>query len=90
MSITAYQLEAVGHDRSGRDFGYVNIMYRYGDKKYCPYFVFKGTSEYLGVCFFDSVDYGFLTDGAEFLIYDGVNAVGCGHVIRRTIPRRIK
>ena len=31
MSITAYQVEAVGHDRTGRDFGYVNIMYRYGD-----------------------------------------------------------
>ena len=30
MSITAYQVEAVGHDRTGRDFGYVNIMYRYG------------------------------------------------------------
>ena len=26
MSITAYQVEAVGHDRTGRDFGYVNIM----------------------------------------------------------------
>ena len=24
MSITAYQVEAVGHDRTGRDFGYVN------------------------------------------------------------------
>ena len=36
MSITAYQVEAVGHDRTGRDFGYVNIMYRYGDKKSCP------------------------------------------------------
>ena len=31
MSITAYQVEAVGHDRTGRDFGYVNIMYRYSD-----------------------------------------------------------
>ena len=34
MSITAYKVEAVGHDRTGRDFGYVNIMYRYrGDSK---------------------------------------------------------
>ena len=36
MSITAYQVEAVGHDRSGNDFGYVNIMYRYGNKQPCP------------------------------------------------------
>ena len=36
MSITAYKVEAVGHDRTGRDFGYVNIMYRYGNKKSCP------------------------------------------------------
>ena len=36
MSITAYQVEAVGHDRTGRDFGYVNIMYRYGGKQSCP------------------------------------------------------
>lgn len=32
MSITAYQVEAVGHDRSGNDFSYVNIMYRYGNR----------------------------------------------------------
>ena len=36
MSITAYKVEAVGHDRTGRDFGYVNIMYRYGGKQSCP------------------------------------------------------
>ena len=36
MSITAYKVEAVGHDRTGKDFGYVNIMYRYGNKKSCP------------------------------------------------------
>ena len=36
MSITAYQVEAVGHDRTGRDFGYVNIMNRYGNKQSCP------------------------------------------------------
>ena len=32
MSITAYKVEAVGHDRTGTDYGYVNIMYRYGNK----------------------------------------------------------
>ena len=36
MSITAYKVEAVGYDRTGRDFGYVNIMYRYGGKQSCP------------------------------------------------------
>lgn len=36
MSITAYKVEAVGYDRTGRDFGYVNIMYRYGAKQSCP------------------------------------------------------
>ena len=35
MSITAYKIEAVGHDRIGEDYGYVNIMYRYGNKKSC-------------------------------------------------------
>ena len=36
MSITAYKIEAVGHDRTGKNFGYVNIMYRYGNKQSCP------------------------------------------------------
>lgn len=36
MSITAYQVEAVGHDRTGRANGYVNIMYRYGGKQPPP------------------------------------------------------
>ena len=36
MSITAYKIEAVGHDRTGEDYGYVNIMYRYGNKQPCP------------------------------------------------------
>ena len=35
MSITAYKVEAVGHD-DRRDYGYVNIMYRYGNKQSCP------------------------------------------------------
>ena len=29
-------IEAVGHDRTGKDFGYVNILYRYGNKQSCP------------------------------------------------------
>ena len=26
MSITAYKIESVGHDRTGKDYGYVNKM----------------------------------------------------------------
>lgn len=36
MSINAYKVEAIGHDRTGKDFGYVNIMYRYGNNQPCP------------------------------------------------------
>ena len=32
----AYKIEAVGHDRTGKNFGYVNIMYRYGNKQSFP------------------------------------------------------
>ena len=28
MSMTAYEVQAHGHDRNGDDYGYVNIMYR--------------------------------------------------------------
>ena len=30
MSMTAYEVQADGHDRNGDDYGYVNIIYRYG------------------------------------------------------------
>ena len=78
--------------------------------KYCPHFVVKGTSDYLGVCFLDgtecafdelalgnaqplypdTVDYGPLADGAEFLIYEGATAVGRGRVLGRTVPYQVK
>ncbi len=78
--------------------------------KYCPHFVVKGTSDYLGVCFLDgtecafdepalgnaqplypdTVDYGPLADGTEFLIYEGANAVGRGRVLGRTVPHKVK
>ena len=38
----------------------------------------------------DTVDYGPLADGAEFLIYEGANAVGRGRVLGRTIPHPVK
>ncbi|MGY6263592.1 hypothetical protein ACW73Q_06840 [Faecalibacterium duncaniae] len=78
--------------------------------KYCPHFVVKGTTEYLGVCFLDgtectfdepalgnaqplypdAVDYGPLENNAEFLIYEGANAVGKGRVLGRTVPYKVK
>ncbi|MEI3363207.1 MAG: hypothetical protein V8R75_12065 [Oscillospiraceae bacterium] len=36
MSMTAYEVQTHGHDRNGDDYGYVNIMYRYGGKMPCP------------------------------------------------------
>ena len=36
MSVSGYMVEAHGHDRKSDDYGYVNIMYRYGNKKPCP------------------------------------------------------
>lgn len=38
----------------------------------------------------DTVDYGPLADGAEFLIYEGANAVGRGRVLGRTIPHKVR
>ena len=38
----------------------------------------------------DTMDYGPLADGAEFLIYEGANAVGSGRVLGRTIPYKVK
>lgn len=38
----------------------------------------------------DTVDYGPLADSAEFLIYEGANAVGRGRVLGRTIPHPVK
>ena len=38
----------------------------------------------------DTVDYAPLENNAEFLIYEGANAVGKGRVLGRTIPYRVK
>ena len=38
----------------------------------------------------DTVDYGLLEDHAEFLIYEGANAVGKGRVLSRTVPYKVK
>lgn len=38
----------------------------------------------------DTVDYSALTDGAEFLIFEGDVLVGEGRVLGRTVPGRVK
>lgn len=38
----------------------------------------------------DTVDYGPLEDHAEFLIYEGANAVGKGRVLSRTVPYKVQ
>lgn len=35
-------------------------------------------------------DFGLLEDHAEFLIYEGANAVGKGRVLSRTVPYKLK
>ena len=38
----------------------------------------------------DTIDYALLENNAEFLIYEGANAVGKGRVLGRTIPYQVK
>ena len=38
----------------------------------------------------DTMDYSSLKNNAEFLIYEGANAVGKGRVLSRTIPYKVK
>ena len=38
----------------------------------------------------DTIDYAPLENNAEFLIYEGANAVGKGRVLGRTIPYKVK
>ena len=37
-----------------------------------------------------TVDYGPMENNAEFLIYEGANAVGKGRVLGRTVPYQVK
>ena len=38
----------------------------------------------------DTIDYAPLENNAEFLIYEGANAVGKGRVLGRTVPYQVK
>ena len=89
MSITAYQVEAVGHDRTGRDFGYVNIMYRYGDKKSCPR---PDQCEKLEVMWADESVYGPPAPGSkvgDFIQTWLVGSWNCGVFTHREIAQRL-
>lgn len=54
----------------------------------CPYIAERlksGAIEYP-----DTIDYAPLENNAEFLIYEGANAVGKGRVLGRTVPYQVK
>ena len=89
MSITAYQVEAVGHDRTGRDFGYVNIMYRYGNKKSCPR---PDQCEKMEVMWADESVYGPPAPGSkvgDFIQTWLMGSWNCGVFTHREIAQRL-
>ena len=89
MSITAYQVEAVGHDRTGRDFGYVNIMYRYGNKQPCPR---PDQCETMEVMWADASVYGPPAPGSkvgDFIQTWLMGSWNCGVFTHREIARRL-
>ena len=89
MSITAYQVEAVGHDRTGRDFGYVNIMYRYGGKQSCPR---PDQCEKLEIMWADESVYGPPAPGSkvgDFIQTWLMGSWNCGVFTHRAIAQRL-
>ena len=89
MSITAYKVEAVGHDRTGKDFGYVNIMYRYGNKKSCPR---PDQCEKIEVMWADESVYGPPAPGSkvgDFIKTWLMGSWDCGVFTHREIAQRL-
>ena len=89
MSITAYKVEAVGHDRTGKDFGYVNIMYRYGNKKSCPQ---PDQCEKMEVMWADESVYGPPAPGSkvgDFIQTWLMGSWDCGVFTHREIAQRL-
>lgn len=89
MSITAYKVEAVGHDRMGTDFGYVNIMYRYGDKQPCPC---RDQCEKIEVMWADESVYGPPAPGCkvgDFIQTWLIGSWNCGVFTHREIAQRL-
>ena len=89
MSITAYKVEANGHDRTGRDFGYVNIMHRYGGKRPCPR---PDPCEKMEVMWADERVYGPPAPGSkvgDFIMTWLMGSWNCGVFTHREIARRL-
>ena len=89
MSITAYEVEAHGHDRNGNDYGYVNIMYRYGNKKSCPR---PDQSEKMEVMWADESVYGPPAPGCkagDFIMTWLMEPCNCGVFTHREIAQRL-
>ena len=89
MSITAYKVEAVGHDRTGRDFGYVNIMYRYGNKQSCSR---PDQCEKIEVMWADESVYGPPAPGSkvgDFIQTWLMGSWDCGVFTHREIAQRL-
>ena len=89
MSITAYKVEAVGHDRTGEDYGYVNIMYRYGNKQSCPR---PDQCEKMEVMWADESVYGPPAPGSkvgDFIQTWLMGSWNCGVFTHREIAQRL-
>ena len=89
MSITAYKVEAVGHDRTGEDYGYVNIMYRYGNKQSCPR---PDQCEKIEVMWADESVYGPPAPGSkvgDFIQTWLMGSWDCGVFTHREIAQRL-
>ena len=87
MSLTAYKIEAVGHDRTGEDYGYVNIMYRYGDKRPCPW---PDQCEKMEVMWADESVYGPPAPGSkvgDFIQTWLMSSCNCGVFTHREIAQ---
>ena len=89
MSITAYKVEANGHDRTGRDFGYVNIMHRYGSRQPC---LRPDPCEKMEVMCADESVYGPPAPGSkvgDFIMTWLMGSWNCGVFTHREIARRL-
>ena len=89
MSITAYKIEVVGHDRTGEDYGYVNIMYRYGNKQSCPR---PDQCEKIEVMWADESVYGPPAPGSkvgDFIKTWLMGSWDCGVFTHREIAQRL-
>ena len=89
MSMTAYEVQAHGHDRNGDDYGYVNIMYRYGGKMPCPR---PDQCEKMEVMWADESVYGPPAPGCkvgDFIMNWLMGSCNCGVFTHREIAQRL-